>query len=1036
MRGKERRALGTLSRLRAPIGWMLVLAMLLAPAAAGRADGGTSGTPSAGSGGTSGTAAAPSAGNGGARLQSSAQSAEGARADPTAGLSAGTGTESDPYYRDKLAEWVEAGASADHDGKLSVPASAFARTSERADVRVDTIDGRAGALDWNAAGDDWIEYDVDVARSGLYRIELTYRPVTDGKHRRPIMLNVKVDGKTDYLEARSIQLDRRWHDPFPAALDPNGDQIRPMAEDISGWMTAELRDSGGAYTVPLLWYLPAGRHTLRFAANEPVALETIALSAPERVPDYAAVKSGYGQFPAADAKASAGTGGSADAEPIVIEAEQADWKSDSSVSLRYDNDIATTPNKRGRITYNTVDGKRWASGNQQLSWTFEVPESGYYKIGMRVKQSYSSNRSTFRTILVNGRVPFAELEAYRFPYASGWQGIRLEDGAQEPYLFYLEKGKNTISMRSTISPVQPMIIELEANVDRLMKLTDDLKALTGGSSDPNRTWNLDRELPGFVDDLGQVAASLDDIRSRLEEVNGRKDAITQGLVTTVNDIRSLLAYANDIPYKTDRFVTMQGRVADLLQQLKSQPLQLDRIYVVPEDRPFPSMVAPFFKRVEGALVNFLYSFRSKERLSDIDDDVLNVWVLRGRDYVNLLQQLSDEMFTPETGIRVKVNLLPDTNLLVLMLAAGMAPDVALGLPQELPFDYAIRNGLYDLTKFADFDELYRRFAPGSWTPFYYEKGYYAVPETQSFSMLYYRKDILDQLGLQVPDTWQDVYDMLPVLQQHHYNMMPTQHMPFFFQNGADYYTKDGLHTALGTEKGYRAFKEWTDLYNVYAVDQQVASFYQSFRSGTVPIGIADFSMYVQLMVAAPELNGYWGIAPIPGVRQPDGTVARWMGGGLQASVMFRQTKKPEAAWSFLKWWTSAEVQERYGMDLETLNGLSFRWNTSNIEAFVHLPWKEDDLRSILEQWRWFKEIPNVPGGYFLERELQNAWNRTVVDGVNYRSSLESSIAEIEREMQRKLVEFGHIDANGGVLRTLDLPDVSKPWEGVDPYVRN
>ncbi|WJH33842.1 extracellular solute-binding protein [Paenibacillus sp. CC-CFT747] len=366
----------------------------------------------------------------------------------------------------------------------------------------------------------------------------------------------------------------------------------------------------------------------------------------------------------------------------------------------------------------------------------------------------------------------------------------------------------------------------------------------------------------------------------------------------------------------------------------------------------------------------------------------------------------------------------------------MAPDVALGLPQELPFDYAIRNGLYDLTTFSDFGELYKRFAPGSWTPFYYDKGYYGVPETQSFSMLYYRKDILDRLGLKVPNTWQDVYDMLPVLQQNNLNMMPVQHMPFFYQNGAEYFSKDGLHTALGTEKGYQAFKEWTDLYNVYAVDQQVASFYQSFRSGTVPIGIADFSMYIQLMVAAPELNGYWGIAPIPGVRQADGDVARWMGGGLQASVMFKQTKKPDESWAFMKWWTSAEVQERYGTDLEMLNGLSFRWNTSNIEAFVHLPWKPEDLKSILEQWRWFKEIPNVPGGYFLERELQNAWNRTVVDGMNYRSSLESSIGEIEREMQRKLVEFGHVDSGGRAIRPMELPEGNKPWEGVKPYVQN
>ncbi|MDQ8737976.1 extracellular solute-binding protein [Paenibacillus sp. LHD-38] len=945
-----------------------------------------------------------------------------AAAEPQVAVADETG---DPYFLDKLTEWKQKGASDVHDGKVVLHATDYSRAIEGASVQTGNVDGRALAIDWRLENEEWIEYDFFVEQAGLYKIDLTYRPVTDDNRRRPILLNVSVDGRNEFLEARSVTLDRRWKDPFPASLDSNGDQIRPMAEDISGWMTTSLRDSGGAYVDPLQWYLTPGKHTLRFTSTEPFALGSIELSAPDQVPDYETARQPN----------AGGNEGSEGGVPIVIEAEQADWKSDSSISLRYDNEIDNTPYKRGKITYNTVKGSRWSSGNGEISWNFDVSESGYYKIGLRVIQNFSSNRSSFRTIRVNGKIPFSEMKAYRFSYASGWQGVQLEDERQQPYLIYLEKGSNTISMQVTQAPVKPMISELEKTVTGLMALATDLKALTGGSDDTNRTWKIDNELPGFTDNLGKIADSLDAVQQQLVEVNGRKDAVTQGLFTTIKDIRSMLADPNQIPYKTNSFVTMQGKVAEMLQQLKSQPLGLDRIFIVPENQKFPRMEATFFKKAEGAFVNFFYSFQSKERLSSMDDDVLNVWVLRGRDYINLLQQMADEQFTPATGIKVKINLLPDTNLLVLMNAADIAPDVALGLPQTLPFDYATRNGLYDLTKFPDFDSVYKRFAPGTWIPFYYDKGYYAMPETQSFSMLYYRKDILNELGLEVPNTWEDVYDMLPTLQQNNLNMAPVQHMPFFYQNGAEYFTRNGQQTALGTETGYKSFKEWTDLYNVYAVDQQLASFYQSFRSGTVPIGIADFSMYIQLMVAAPELNGYWGIAPIPGVVQKDGEVARWMGGNLQSSVIFKKTKKAEQSWEFLKWWTSAEVQERYGSDLESINGLSFRWNTSNIEAFVHLPWKREDLNSILEQWRWYKEIPNVPGSYFLERELQNAWNRSVVDGINYRSSLETSIGEIEREMRRKMQEFGNIDSQGHVLRPLVLPEVNMPWEGVNPFVR-
>ncbi|MNN98885.1 hypothetical protein D3C81_2183920 [compost metagenome] len=80
-------------------------------------------------------------------------------------------------------------------------------------------------------------------------------------------------------------------------------------------------------------------------------------------------------------------------------------------------------------------------------------------------------------------------------------------------------------------------------------------------------------------------------------------------------------------------------------------------------------------------------------------------------------------------------------------------------------------------------------------------------------------------------------------------------------------------------------------------------------------------------------------------------------------------------------------------------------------------------------------MPNLPGGYFVGREINNAWNRAVVDGTNYRSSLETTVMDINRELRRKQQEFGFIDENGNVIKTMDLPVVDKPWDGVNPYVK-
>ncbi|MCY9656696.1 extracellular solute-binding protein [Paenibacillus chondroitinus] len=932
-----------------------------------------------------------------------------------------------PTYTEVLEGWKKNGAKEDHTGSMTLSAASLSGKSANANVAVESYDGKNNVLVWKAKGEEWVEYDLDVAQGGLYSIEMSYHPFVDSRDRKPIALSLSVDGVSPYLESKSIELYRHWKDKMPIVKDDNGDEIRPAANDISSWQTWELRDMSGAYLDPLLWNLTPGKHKIRLAGSDPMALEFISFKAPVPVADYAAVK-----------KEQTKNAAPVEADPIVIEAEQVGWKNDSSITLAYDNDIANSPYVRGKISYNTLDGSHWSSKNQEISWSFDAPAAGFYKIALRQQQSLVSNRSSFRTIMINGKVPFSELKAYRFPYATGWKGRELANDEGEPYQFYLEKGTNTISMRVTQAPLIPAAAEMDKGIATLVKLSTDLRTLTGGVDDKNRTWDLKKDLPGFVEQLQELNDNLAATREQLIAINGRSDALSQGLVTVSKDIETLLKYPDEIPYDAGRMNTMQGKLADLVKQLSSQPLQIDRIFIVPVQKPFPKMESTFAEKIQGSIINFFNTFRSKEVSEKTDDQVLNVWMNRGRDYVNLLQSMANEMFTPQTGIKVKINLLKDDKLLLLMNAAGMAPDVGIGLPHDTPFDYAIRNGVYNLKQFPDFDDVYKQFAPGAWMPYFYDGGYYAVPETQTFSMMFYRKDILQNLGLSVPDTWDDMYRMLPVLQQNGMNFTPVEHSIFMQMHGLEYIKQDGSRTGFNNDKGFEAFKEWTDLQNKYGIDQRSDNFVQHFRDGSYPIGIADLNGYLQLTVAAPELNGVWGVAPIPGVKQADGTVVRWTGGngGDQfASAIFKHTKKPQESWEFLKWWMSEEVQEKYGLDLETLNGVTFRWYTSNVDSFVKLPWKEEDLQAILEQWKWFREVAKVPGSYYMERELTNAWTRTVINGENYRTSLETAIKEVDREIQRKMQEFHFVDANGQLVRSLNLPVITKPWEGVDKYVK-
>ena len=63
-----------------------------------------------------------------------------------------------------------------------------------------------------------------------------------------------------------------------------------------------------------------------------------------------------------------------------------------------------------------------------------------------------------------------------------------------------------------------------------------------------------------------------------------------------------------------------------------------------------------------------------------------------------------------------------------------------------------------------------------------------------------------------------------------------------------------------------------------------------------------------------------------------------------------------------------------------------------------------------------REIPRVPGWYMLERELSNAWNSIVLNGKNTRATIESVVDLTNKELTRKLKEFGYLSETGEILK--------------------
>ena len=90
--------------------------------------------------------------------------------------------------------------------------------------------------------------------------------------------------------------------------------------------------------------------------------------------------------------------------------------------------------------------------------------------------------------------------------------------------------------------------------------------------------------------------------------------------------------------------------------------------------------------------------------------------------------------------------------------------------------------------------------------------------------------------------------------------------------------------------------------------------------------------YTLIKNGAPELDGEWEIAPYIGTVRKDGVTNRtFVANGTGAAIM-KGSKKKQAAWEFIKWWTSKEVQTEYTNTLTS----SFNFIFNFIYLFANL----------------------------------------------------------------------------------------------------
>ncbi len=843
-------------------------------------------------------------------------------------------------------------------------------------------------------------FDVAVKESADYYIKIQYTAIS-GRSVSP-KAAVTVDGTYHGDEKDVFEFSRIWSDVRPGErfkTDDFGNELSPTPKEVLRsqekqiFPQGENRENGFA--------LKAGKHTVSvFMIEEGIQIEDVSAVKVEKTQSYADyLETNKGKEDTADRE-------------IITEAELLHEKSHLEIAVNYDRTYPDiSPNSPSVIMYNLIGGSSWAKSGQWISYEVDVPESGFYYLNVRYRQRTIGGITSRRKIMIDGSVPFDGLNCVYFAASNKFVNDAV-GSEKDDYRIYLEKGKHIVRFEVTLDSLQDVILQFENVLDNLNRLSGKINVIVGESADLNRDYNFVEAIPDLARTLENSSDKLTSIINKLKSDKDEGSQIAR-IKEAARLLRKMAKKPQDIAGQLEYFRSQLYDLAAVLSNMKTQPLEMDYFKFTPcAGAKSTAENSGFFERLKFRFKSFLYSFVGDySSMSDGKTDSLEAWISLGRDQAQVLNQLIKEDFTAKTGIPVKLSLVT-TNIMT-AVASGRAPDVALYLTGENIADLYYRDALVDMNLLQNNEKILSRFHASATSAFRRGDALYALPLTQSFQMMFYRTDLFKERGYRVPNTWDETYALLNLLQNDGMQMgigitEDTFNM-FLLQSGISLYNDSVTKTNLTDIRAVNAFSKWTELFTKYGIPKSYDAV-NRFRTGQMPVVISDYTFYKTVSISAPEIKNSFAMAPIPGTVDESGKLNRAQNSNILTGVAIIRKKDKDIsdyvdAMKFVDWLTSDEIQERYSFYSEIRVGISARVQTANINVMDKISWSGKELAALKEQWKAVEKIPLSPIHYYITRNLNNAFRKVVYQYESPRDVIYRYDNDINEELTRKRKEL-------------------------------
>lgn len=877
---------------------------------------------------------------------------------------------------------------------------------EEANIKTESnYKNKENVLIWEN-GNGTISWEFNISEEGLYNFAIEYLPL---KNSSDLELKLLIDGKYPFDGAEKLMFSRDWKNATDdPRIDSDGNEITPEQVETGLFVYRLATDYTGVEIEPYKIEMSEGKHNITLVGKGySIAISQITLTAPEKVENYDVISKNYD------------LGKNNEVKSILIQGEDATIKSDNVLIPKADlGNAYMSPADPYNSKLNFIGGTNWQDPGQSLTWEFDVAVSGYYYFATRYKQNELVNGESWRWLKIDGKTPFTECKELRFPYGTGWKYYEFSNRTTR-YYFWLEEGKHTVSLEVTLGELSNYYYRLSNVIDILSDLYLQIVMITGETPDINRDYELFNQIPSFNEKLKGIEENLDSMVNDMKSLTGKQGS---QYTSAINSMKRVIKKMVEAPYIAHIYVkdfyTNYTTLSSWLNEMKKMPLSIDEIQFVYAGNDVKKKDTNLFESLLFGLKRLLISYT--DEYSDVnaskDTTTLKLWVNWGRDQTMALDSLIRDSFTAEKGINVDVQIV--NNSLINGLLANNFPDIQLQLTRTDPVNFGMRGALLDLTQFDDCELVLKRFQKDAELPYRYNNALYALPDQQTYYCMFYRTDVFEKLKINVPKTWDEFLECATVIQRYNMgvyvpytqitttttvnagigslNLYPT----LMVQNNLSLYNDKLNSTKLDTENAIKVFEEWTEMYSDYGYLKE-ADFYNRFRNGSMPLGIAPYTTYMMFYSAAPEIQDRWTITNVPSSNKGNNYV---VGGGTGCAIV-KETSHPHEAWEFLKWWTSAETQMRYSQNVESMLGMLGRIPTSNVEAFKNLSWNPKDLNTLISQWDCVKELEEVPGSYYLSRAVDQAFWSVINDDISPKDAITKWSKVANKEIERKIKEY-------------------------------